>query len=225
MQPNDFEGVGLDADAIERMGRRASPTRLLAWHYTSANSAKGILAEGKILPAFSPCKDANEDALKMGGYQKLVYFTVNDRFEPSIRSPMVVPRHIGLKIMEEGGGGWYRFGYPEHLLFPPRYLPLDAIPVETDLQILGRLGMRDCVPPRLRPFCDTQKVQREALNIFKLYGDNSHDTAVLRTVARLSKRDERVSTKPIALEDVHAIDSLNDDLRTWNRVWTNENTH
>jgi hypothetical protein len=226
MQPNDFEGVGLDADAIERMGLGALGSPRLAWHYTSANSAKGILQTGEIRPSFSPRKDMGDDAMRMAGFQKLIYFTVNDKFEPTIVGPVGMSCEKGLKILKEGGGGWYRFGYPEHLLFPPRCLPLDAIPVETDLQILGRLGMKECVPPRLRPFCDTQIVQRDALAVFgAVRGANAKETAILRSIAKTSKRDERVSIKPIFLEDVHAIDSLDDDLRTWNRIWTNETTH
>lgn len=216
----------LDAGALERMGRRALGSPRLAWHYTSANSAKGILQSGEIRPSFSPSKDMDDDVMRMAGLQKLIYFTVNDKFEPSIRRPMGVPRHEGLKIMEEGGGGWYRFGYPERLLFPPRCLPLDAIPVETDLQILGRLGMKECVPPRLRPFCDAQIVQRDALAVFgEVRGADAKETAILRSIAKTSKRDERVSIKPIPLADIHAIDSLDDDLMTWNRIWTNESSH
>jgi hypothetical protein len=197
---------------LAKLGRRALGAPRLAWHYTSATNAERIMASGEVRPFFSSGVDADDELLKLAHLQKAVYFTLNDRHEPSIVSPVGRSREEGASVMQEGGGGWYRFGYPEARLFPVGCLSLDVIPVESAVQMLNRLGQAEFIPPHLRTVAGYHQIQSDALA--KLLAGNDN--------CRLMVRNWRVSLQAIPLTEISAIDSLGDDFATWNRIYSSE---
>jgi hypothetical protein len=167
------------------------------------------MACGELRPFFSAGAEVDDKLLKLAHLQKAIYFTTNERHEPSIVSPVGRSREEAARIMHEGGGGWYRFGYPEVRLFPVRCLPLDVIPVESDVQMLDRLGQTKFIPSHMR----------SAVRALSKFQSDAFATLMADDNCRSMVRHWRVSLRAIPLSEFHAIDSLGDDHATWNRIY------
>ncbi|OJB05017.1 hypothetical protein [Burkholderia ubonensis] len=106
--------TALDAH-LNALGRRALGSPKLAWHYTRAKHLRGIIDTGELRPAFPYLPHATDEYLARHHARKVIFFTVNQNWEPSI-GPFTGTMTIE-ELLTDSGGGWVRFGYREDRLF------------------------------------------------------------------------------------------------------------
>lgn len=100
---------------LDALARRALGSPKLAWHYTEAKNLRGIIDTGELRPAFPYLPHATDEYLARHHARKVIFFTINQNWEPSI-GPFTGTMTIE-ELLTESGGGWVRFGYPEDRLF------------------------------------------------------------------------------------------------------------